>query len=281
MKKIYSLMVIVLALAATAHAQITFTVVNNNPDSWEQLALYSWDNSGGDNVEAFGVWPGVVLYDGTTLTNNDAVTVSKSGNTYTVTVKNYVSTMNLILNNNNQGSQIDLVEMEDGKNYEIPAPPSTPGGFSQAIHFINDGWTAVSLYEWGNAGAQQLYGAWPGVVIVNESGEVNPNANELIKVELEFTTDEGYPVYKIYFGDNTGFQNLIFNNKGGGQQFDVDYEDDGFYNTNGKTNPVTGINNVIVKGNNSKMASYSLGGNRVSSTYRGIVISEGKKYVVK
>ena len=61
-----------------------------------------------------------MLYDGTTLTDNELVTVTKSENTFTVTIKNYETTMNLILNNNNNGKQMDLTEFTDGKSYTIP-----------------------------------------------------------------------------------------------------------------------------------------------------------------
>lgn len=279
MKKIYSLLAIAFALAATASAQATFTVVNNNPDTWTQLALYSWDNSGGTNVEAFGTWPGVVLYDGTTLTDNSDVQVTKSGNTFTVTVKNYVSTMNLIINNNGQGSQLDLTDFANGKSYEIAAPPSTPTDYTQSIYFINDGWDAVALYNWGGSG--EIYGTWPGVVIVDADGNLNPAANALVKVEKVSETTDGYPVYKIGLGDGSGFQNLIFNNNNQGSQFDVEYEDGAFYNTTGKTTEEATAINAVRVSESTNAPAYSIGGNRITTTHRGIVVCNGKKYIAR
>lgn len=233
MRRIFTLILGLLTLATGVKAaEATFTVVNNDAENWAQLALYSWDDSSGENVQAFGGWPGVVLFNGETTTNNDQVAVTRNGNTFTVTIKNYVSTMNLILNNNGQGKQFDLTDFADGKSYEIAAPV-TPTSYSKAIYFINDGWTAVALYNWGGKG--EIYGGWPGVVIVDAEGNLNPAGNQLVKVENAGTTTEGYPIYKIGLGDESGFENLIFNNNAGGSQFDVDFEDGAYYNTTGRT----------------------------------------------
>jgi archaellum component FlaF (FlaF/FlaG flagellin family) len=233
MKKLFTLIIGLLALAnGVKAAEATFTVVNNDSENWPQLALYSWDNSSGENVEAFGGWPGVVLFDGTTVTNNEQVSVAQNGNAFTVTIKDYVATMNLIVNNNGQGKQFDLTDFADGKSYEIAAPV-TPTSYSAAMFFINDGWEAVALYNWGGKG--EIYGGWPGVVIVDANGTLNPGGNDLVKVENAGTTAEGYPIYKIGLGDDSGYENLIFNNNNGGLQFDVAFEDGAYYNTSGRT----------------------------------------------
>ena len=228
MKKILTLLMGVFALASSVQAQTTFTIVNNNPTEWSQLALYEWHDGGA----TFGDWPGKVLYDSTNLTSDEQVTVAKSENTFTVTIASGVSFTNLILNNNNHGKQMDLTEFASGKNYEIAAPPTEPTNFSTAIYFINDGWGAVALYNWGGGG--EIYGGWPGVAIVDTEGTLNPAGNKLVKVETAGTT-EGHPIYKISLGDDTGYENLIFNNNGGGAQFDVALENGAYYNTTGKT----------------------------------------------
>lgn len=235
MKKIFTLIIGLLTLATGVNAgEATFTVVNNDAEGWAQLALYSWDSSSGENVEAFGGWPGIVLFDGETLTNNEHVSVAQDGNTFTVTIKDYVPTMNLILNNNGQSKQFDLTDFADGKSYEIAAPV-TPKNYGSAIYFINDGWDAVALYNWGGNG--EIYGGWPGVVIVDAEGVLNPAGNKLVKVESAGATAEGYPIYKVGLGDGSGFENLIFNNTigGDGNQFDVEFEDGAYFNTSGRT----------------------------------------------
>ena len=46
MKKILTLLMGVFALASSVQAQTTFTIVNNNPTEWSQLALYEWHDGG-------------------------------------------------------------------------------------------------------------------------------------------------------------------------------------------------------------------------------------------
>lgn len=224
-------MIGLLALATGVKAaETTFTVVNNDAEGWPALALYAWEEGGRPDTELFGGWPGVVLYDGTNLTDNDKVSVTKDGNTFTVTIKDYAETMHLILNNNGNGKQIDDIDINTS--VIIPAPAGEPTNFSTAIYFINDGWDAVALYNWGGGG--EIYGGWPGVVIVDAEGTLNPAGNKLVKVEAAGTT-EGHAIYKISLGDDTGYENLIFNNNGGGAQFDVALENGAYYNTTGKT----------------------------------------------
>ena len=82
-------MIGLLALATGVKAaETTFTVVNNDAEGWPALALYAWEEGGRPDTELFGGWPGVVLYDGTNLTDNDKVSVTKDGNTFTVTIVN-------------------------------------------------------------------------------------------------------------------------------------------------------------------------------------------------
>ena len=266
------------AFALNVSAQATFYIENNNPDEWPQIALYSWDASSGTNVEAFGGWPGVVLFDGENTVGNDAVTVAKDGNRFTVTLANHVSTQNLILNNNNNGKQFDLTEFADGKTYEIAAPADAPTSFSTTIYFVNDNqsvWTAVALYNWGGNG--EIYGGWPGVVLVNQDGSLNPNGNKLVQVEYEGQTVDGYYVYKIGLGDDTGFENLIFNNNGQGQQFDVALENGAYYNTGGKA---TAITSTSLQGTPHAVV-YNLNGQRVAPGFKGIAVQNGRKVVSK
>ena len=85
MKKILTLFFATFALAFGAKAaEATFTVVNNDADGWPALALYAWEQDGRPDTDLFGSWPGVVLYDGTNLTDNSKVSVTKDGKTFTV-----------------------------------------------------------------------------------------------------------------------------------------------------------------------------------------------------
>ena len=50
MKKILTLLMGVFALASSVQAQTTFTIVNNNPTEWSQLALYEWHDGAAQHL---------------------------------------------------------------------------------------------------------------------------------------------------------------------------------------------------------------------------------------
>ena len=123
---------------------VTFTIVNNNTEEWPALALYNWGDISG---ETLGPWPGVVLYDGENVVGNDKVTVTKDGNTYTVTLAADLAYENLILNNNNNGKQMNLTNFADGATYTIEA--SAPVVTTTVYYVDMQGW-APRAYVWGN-----------------------------------------------------------------------------------------------------------------------------------
>lgn len=232
MKKILTLLMGVFALASSVQAQTTFTIVNNNPTEWSQLALYEWHDGGA----TFGDWPGKVLYDGTNLTSDEQVTVAKSENTFTVTIASGVSFTNLILNNNNHGKQMDLADFGDGKSYEIAAPMV----YGTAIYFINSAdWAEIHLYNYNGSG--EIYGAWPGILLVNSVGAMNPTGSNLLKVTNVGKVAGNHDVYKIELGDGTGFNTFIFNNGSGGgnQSADAAVEDGAYYDCAGRMTNVS------------------------------------------
>ena len=232
MKKILLLLSLALfAVVGGAKADnITFTIVNNNPTEWSQLALYEWHDDG----NTFGDWPGKVLYDGTNLTNDTEVTVTKSENTFTVTIAGGVNVTNLILNNNNNGKQMDLTDFANGKSYTIPAPEVAPEAYSTAIYFINSAdWSEIHLYEYHDGGGP-IYGGWPGVQLVNEAGTLNPSGNVKLKVTKVGKVVGNHDVYKIELGDGTGFVTLIFNNNNDSQSAGVDAVNGAYYNCTNK-----------------------------------------------
>ena len=123
---------------------VTFTIVNNNTEEWPALALYNWGDISG---ETLGPWPGVVLYNGTDVVGNEYVTVTKEGNNYTVTLSADLAYENLILNNNNNGKQMNLTNFADGATYTIEA--SAPVVTTTVYYVDMQGW-APRAYVWGN-----------------------------------------------------------------------------------------------------------------------------------
>ena len=188
----------------------TFTITVYNQD-WEQLALYNWGSVSG---ETLGGWPGVVLYDGTNTVGNENVSVSKEGNVFTVTLSASLLTEHLIINNNNHGKQLaDINSIENGSNYTVWE--TKPTSFSNRFYVINDGdWSVLQLYNWGDGG--DVFGGWPGLNIVDGS-------TSIAKIRNAGTTTDNKTIYEVELGDNTGWKNLILNNKSGddGEQFDI------------------------------------------------------------
>ena len=141
-----------------------------------------------------------------------------------------------------------------------------------AKHYIyaidETGWDALGLYAWGDS---ELFGSWPGEMWVDEK-----------------TIDD--EVYKVFLLDTEGGSyNLIFNNWNNGLQL-PDYAitaDRDYYlrvTASGVTelsSDPTDINTIhnspLIKHN----AVYNMAGQRVSSNYKGIVIQNGKKIVIR
>ena len=188
--------------SADAPAQPTvFYVVNEDPEGWPQLALYNWGDISG---ETLGAWPGVVLYDGTDVVGNEYVTVTKEGNNYTVTLSADLAYENLILNNNNDGKQIDLSDFEDGKTYTIPAPIADAYVIAGDEYLMGEGWNTTSeantmtndngVWTLTKTGVTLLPGTY-GYKYVNNGTWADGDNHELTISELgvydvTFTVDE-------------------------------------------------------------------------------------------
>ena len=75
--------------------------------------------------------------------------------------------------------------------------------------------------------------------------------------------------------------NILFNNCGTPQTADFAFENGGYYTMFGKQGNVTGIQQVKTKTVTTTNATYNLSGQLVTDGYRGIVIRNGKKMVIK
>jgi len=123
------------------------------------------------------------------------------------------------------------------------------------------------------------------------------NWNTSTTCTLVGTADNGNKVYKWTWngkcynngkttettpqGSPTG---IIFHNSSQ-QTADFDFTNGGYYNYSGKQGIVTGISNITIdenqQGKRTNNAIYNLAGQRVDKTYKGIVIKNGKKVVIK
>lgn len=174
-----------------------FVAYVDDQTGWDELALYAWGDA-----EAFGGWPGI-LHTGT---------VTKGGVKYKYFDLGEANTglnLNLIFNNNNNGSQLAdfnftvdrdvyLTLTEDGVT-EIGEPSSVVHD-GHVIYVQNQTtWANLYLYMWGDV--NDLNGAWPGMT---------PTGTEKID-GIEYT-------YFDMGEANTGLnENLIFNNGEGTQ----------------------------------------------------------------
>ncbi len=212
---------------------VSFTVENNDPEAWSQLALY---NDGTEERRTLGTWPGVVLYDGTNLNPNSdpRVDVTKEGNTFTVKLWVSYDDNGLILSNNKNGigvdegnNQMTLTEFAADKAYTIAAQ-TVPSSYSTTIYFINNNsWNRIALYNFKGSG--YIYGTWPGKYLISSNGILNPQKTSLFKVSKAGKTSENKDIYKIELGDDTGYNTIIFTNNSGNQTGDIADVADGNY----------------------------------------------------
>ena len=170
-------------------------VINNT--GWTDLALYAWGDA-----EAFGGWPGITPtgkmdINGVTYQYFDTGAANENLN------------LNLIFNNNNNGSQLPDVNVTLNRDFyfeltadgavEIDPDASIPHDGYTVYVYNNTGWENVTLYMWGDV--NDLNGGWPGM---------QPTGTQVVN-------GIGY----LYFdmGEaNTGLaENLIFSNDGASQ----------------------------------------------------------------
>ena len=137
-------------------------VINNT--GWPELALYAWGDA-----EAFGGWPGMQV-TGRMEINGVMYQYFDTG------ADNEGLNLNLIFNNNNNGSQLPDVNVDLNKDYyfeltpdgaiEIDPNASTPHD-GYAIFIYNNSPDFAELYAWvwedGSGGEDFLGVGWPGV----------------------------------------------------------------------------------------------------------------------
>ena len=180
---------------------------------WDELALYTWGDDGdGNNIELFGSWPG-------SLPDGEETISGETYKYFNITDEMIGYTVNMIFNDNGAGNQFDAPQSYEltseslflsitSSSYEVLDDPREDS-LGPAIYVLDgSGWDELALYTWGDDGDGnniELFGSWPGSL---PDGETTVDG-ETYKYFL--VTDEmiGYTV------------NMIFNNNGGGSQFDA------------------------------------------------------------
>ena len=152
----------------------------------------------------------------------------------------------------------------------------TPTGIF-AYFLAPSDWSLVDCWAWNNTD-NFTGGNWPGVACTKTGVKKN-----------------GLDVWMWkYDGDLTTAPTMIIFNNGGGQQTkDLDFENGAVYNRDGKTNESisTGINQVGSKKAPAKLKIYSINGQKVAEVGSmadaeyilapGVYVCGGKKYVIK
>jgi hypothetical protein len=112
----------------------------------------------------------------------------------------------VIFNNANGGAQFNAPEvLSETGTYEITGSACTR--LDKVIKWKQPGneWTAMSVYAWGGSPNNDPFGSWPGEI-------VTPDASGWFRVV-------------VLYGQTVG--SVIFNNAGGGAQFDASEVIDG------------------------------------------------------
>ena len=125
-------------------------------------------------------------------------------------------------------------------------------------NFTGDTWPGVGLEHVGDDNGGHRIWLWKGGDLVDLFGTATPTADQLPKC-------------------------VIFSNHGTPQTDTFHFENGGYYDATGLVGNVitTGIAPITVDGTPRTAVLYNLQGQRVSDSYRGIVIQNGKKVVNK
>lgn len=195
MKKTITSLACAIALSGLA-ASAQHTIYISNETGWDAVALYAWGEA-----EPFGGWPGAQAA-GTETVNG--VTYDK----FTTAEEYNGKAVNLIYNNNGNGSQLKDMAVTLDKDYYFtayatgmvavdPEGPIVPPVIEYNTLFVENGtaWTTVNVYAWAD-GQPELFGGWPGAT---------PNGSETIEgvTYLTYQMQAGSTAYNLIFNDGT------------------------------------------------------------------------------
>ena len=170
----------------------TYTVYAINSTNWSRINAYVWGGTGTQPS-----WPGLAMTKTETVAPNGA-------DVYSITFDSAYSS--LIFNSGS--SQTGDLTFNAGQYYDLKSSTwyekleDVPAGGTETatytLYVVNSGnWSAVSAYVWGGTGTQP---SWPGLAMT-KTETVAPNGADVYSITLDAT-----------------YNNVIFNNKGGGAQ---------------------------------------------------------------
>lgn len=128
-----------------------YTIYVQSDLSWDEYALYAW----GDK-EIFGSWPGLVCTQKQMIAGVEFLVFPYEG---------AGETLNVIINNNDNGQQVDGLEITADKDYFLQVGPdgwniiNCPEGNYKIYVEDQTGWADLYLYAWGGV---EMFGGWPG-----------------------------------------------------------------------------------------------------------------------
>lgn len=240
--------------------------------------LYAWTNGG---AQILGEWPGQQL-------QNVATVDGSSFYTYTFTV----APVNIIFHNNKGGSDNQTANITgithdsyftyDGSNgytdvtdtYYVPDPTLLPEcvkaleGHIYAYFRGNKDYDKPRAWVW-NDSKNFCKSEWPGDLMTKAG--YDQNGRTVWLWDFGVATDTNLP---------TG---ILFNNGNDSMKTDdFKFQNGGYYDVYGLIGQITtGIEALTVPITSQQAPVYNLQGQRVSDNYRGIVIKNGRKVIMK
>ena len=200
-KLLFSILALLMTVSSTA-AKIYI----NDQTGWEQIALYAWYD-GKSDVDLLGGWPGTMMISSEIVEGTEYKVLEIDVNKFPC---------NIIVNNNNNGAQLDLCEARVARNYYyVVTEEAVTEALAPKCHlYVNNqtGWEATALYAWYNGKTNaDLLGDWPGI---QATGTVEKDGVTYLDFQVDATV---FPA------------NFIFNNNGGGTQLGDLYLEAGDY----------------------------------------------------
>lgn len=150
------------------------------------------------------------------------------------------------------------------------------------VNTSNVGWTSVNYWTWGGDGSHTpTNSSWPGDKVTTTK-TINGKTWYYKTFRINSSTDN----VSFVFSTGTGSpQTVNITNINKESFFEIaTTQTDGKYNVNNVTDVYSGIGNITIdetKPHTTNNAIYNLAGQRVDKTYKGIVIKNGKKVVIK
>ena len=239
--------------------------------------LYAWTPN---NAPLLGQWPGTEMTE----------TATVKGRTFWK--QTFTSAPLSIIFNNGAGVQTaDIPVMHDSyftfnpdesdktKNYtDITAEFYTPDAVSLPS-CVKPVANQLYAYFRGNLDYDDVY-AWVwGKDDKNFCKNQNWPGDKLEKVGKDEKGRDVW-VWKGKLGDDMP-THILFNNCGTPQIADFTFENGGYYSIFGLQGNVNGIEQVKATASKTKSGTYNLNGQRVSESYRGLIIQDGRKLIRK